>query len=345
LHHGGLDPDNPHIAAGHIRCAAHELPLGDEEVELFGPYAAPILELLEEQGAVRHIRGRWYWACSEYPAAEVSLRNIAGPVYTIQEETTGRVIGTMDEVGALLQLHDHAVYLHGGETYFVNRLDLEAGIAYVERRDLDYYTQAVTSSQLRIDEVEERRRWRAAEVGYGDVTVVTTIPMFKKIRFHSRESLGFEKLELPPQQLETVAMWFCPPAELVEEMNRRALGVGEALTGMANLLVEVAPLFVMCDPQDIGADVNASCLGRDALFLYDRYPGGMGYTRRCLERIEEIMSAARDVIRDCGCEDGCPSCVGAPVPAFAMSEPDSSVRGRIPDKAAARFLLDGLLGS
>jgi len=140
-------------------------------------------------------------------------------------------------------------------------------------------------------------------------------------------------------------MWFCPPAELVEEMNRRALGVGEALTGMANLLVEVAPLFVMCDPQDIGADVNASCLGRDALFLYDRYPGGMGYTRRCLERIEEIMSAARDVIRDCGCEDGCPSCVGAPVPAFAMSEPDSSVRGRIPDKAAARFLLDGLLGS
>jgi len=338
-----VDPDNPHVAVGHVRCAAHELPLSDDEAELFGPYGRVILELLEEDESVRHIDGHWYWARSEYPAAEVNLRNIAGPVYTIQDEAAGeRVIGTMDEISALAQLHDHAVYLHGAETYFVNELELEQKIARVQRRDLDYYTQSIQNSQIRIDEAEEQEDWRGGLVGFGDVTVTTTIPMFKKIRFHSRDSLGFEKLELPPQQLETVALWFSPPEELARTMQERGLVVSEALIGLANVLVEVAPFFVMCDTQDVGTVVNSSCLGRDALFLHDRYPGGMGYARRCMKRIEELMQTAHALVRECGCEDGCPSCVGSAVPAFAMTDLDSAVRGRIPSKAGALFLLDAL---
>jgi len=338
-----VDPDNPHVAVGHVRCAAHELPLSDDEAELFGPYGRVILELLEEDESVRHIDGHWYWARSEYPAAEVILRNIAGPVYTIQDEAAGeRVIGTMDEISALAQLHDHAVYLHGAETYFVNELELEQKIARVQRRDLDYYTQSIQNSQIRIDEAEEQKDWRGGLVGFGDVTVTTTIPMFKKIRFHSRDSLGFEKLELPPQQLETVALWFSPPEELARTMQERGLVVSEALIGLANVLVEVAPFFVMCDTQDVGTVVNSSCLGRDALFLHDRYPGGMGYARRCMKRIEELMQTAHALVRECGCEDGCPSCVGSAVPAFAMTDLDSAVRGRIPSKAGALFLLDAL---
>jgi DEAD/DEAH box helicase domain-containing protein len=318
--------------------------LSDADVETFGPYAQTILELLEEKQDVSHIEGHWYWACSEYPAADVNLRNIAGPVYTIMEEPAGTVIGTMDEVSALSQLHDHAVYLHGAETYLVNKLDLDQKTARVEKRDLDYYTQAVTSSDIRIDETEHQAEWRGCTLAYGDVTVTTTIPMFKKIRFHSRDSLGFEKLELPPQHLETVAMWLCPPEAIVEQMKRHRMVVGEALTGIANVLVEVAPFFVMCDPSDVGTVVDSSCLGRDTLFLYDRYPGGMGYARRCLDRPEEIMRTIHDVIRQCGCEDGCPSCVGAAIPSFAMTDLDSGVRGRIPNKEAARFLLETILG-
>jgi len=339
-----VDPDNPHVAIGHIKCAAHEMPLSDDEVETFGPYAGTVLELLEEEEMVRHIEGFWYWASSEYPAAEVNLRNIAGPVYTIQDAASGeKVIGTMDEVSALSQLHDHAVYLHGAETYFVNQLDIEQKVAHVERKDLDYYTQAISSDEIRIDESEIESEWRGATLGFGDVTVTTTIPMFKKIRFHSRDSLGFEKLELPPQYLETVALWLSPPDDVVEAMKKEGLVVGEGLNGVANVLVDVAPLFVMCDPRDIGTDVNASSLGRDALFLYDRYPGGMGYARRCLDRVGEMMQTIYDVIGDCGCEAGCPSCVGAPTTPFAMTDLDSSVRGRIPDKSAARFLLEALL--
>ena len=339
-----VDPDNPHVVIGHIKCAMYELPLSDAGAALFGPYANVILELLQEEESVRHIDNHWYWARSEYPAADVNLRNIAGPVYTIQDESEGeRVIGTMDEVSALSQLHDHAVYLHAAETYFVNALDLEHKIARVEKCDLDYYTQAVQTSQIRIDEVEEEAEWRGAPLGFGDVTVTTTIPMFKKIRFHSRDSLGFEQLELPPQSLETVAMWFSPPEALAKQLQERDLLVGEALVGIANVLVEVAPFFVMCDTRDIGTVVDASCLGRDALFLHDRYPGGMGYARRCLDRIDEIMQTIAAVIRECACEDGCPSCVGAAVPPFAATDLDSSVRGRIPNKEAARVLLDALV--
>jgi len=339
-----VDPDNPHIAVDHLRCAVHELPLADGDRERFGPYADVLLELLAEDGVVRHIDERWYWACSEYPAADVNLRNIAGAVYTIQDESAGeRVIGTMDEVSALSQLHGHAVYLHAGETYFVNKLDLTENVAFVERRDLDYYTQSVQSSQIRIDEQAERGTCGPAEMGFGDVTVTTTIPMFRKIRFHSRDSLGFEDLELPSQTLETVAVWVCPPEEIVRRMLAEGLVVGEALVGIANVMVEVAQLFVMCDAQDIGTTIDASSLGRDALFLYDRYPGGMGYARRCMDAMEQILRTVRDVVRDCSCPDGCPSCVGAAVPAFAMTDLDSSVRGRIPDKKAAKYLLARIL--
>ena len=167
--------------------------------------------------------------------------------------------------------------------------------------------------------------------------------MFKKIRFHSRDSLGFEKLELPPQELETVALWFCPPEDLVREMIGRRLVAAEALVGIANVLVEVAPLYVLCDPRDIGTVVDSAPLKRDGLFLYDRYPGGVGYARRCLDNFEALLRTVRDVVRDCACEDGCPSCVGSAIPPFAMTDADASVRGRIPDKAGARFLLDALL--
>ena len=343
--HAVVDPDNPHIAVGHLKCAANELPLADADAESFGAYAEPVLELLEEDQYVRHIDEHWYWSSSEYPAATVNLRNIAGPVYTIQDESQGeRVIGTIDEISAMSQLHTHAVYIHGAETYFVNNLDLTEKVAFVERRDLDYYTQSVQTSQIRIDQAEAQEDWRGSLLGAGDVTVTTSIPMFKKIRFHSRDSLGFEELELPPQLLETVGFWFAPPEPMVQEMQQRQLLAGEALIGVANVLVEVAPFFVMCDTRDIGTVVDAKNLGRDALFLHDRYPGGMGYARRCLERFEQMMHTVAEVVRNCGCHDGCPSCVGSAVPPSAMTDLDSAVRGRIPDKAAARFLLDALLG-
>ena len=345
-----VDPDNPHIAIGHLKSAAHELPLSDEEADAFGDCAEPVLELLAEEGLVKHINGFWYWASSEYPAAQVNLRNIAGPVYTIQDSSQGnRVIGTMDEVSALSQLHTHAVYLHGAETYFVEALDFDKKIAFVTRRDLDYYTQSIQVSKIRIDEAEDERTWRGCTLGFGDVTVTTTIPMFKKIKFHARDSLGFERLEMPPQTLETVSLWLAPPGSAVEAVRalRHTEGedtvFAEGLVGIANALVECAPLYVMCDVLDVGVVVDSSNLQQDALFLYDRYPGGMGYAQRCVDSIEELMRAVYSVVSACGCDDGCPSCVESAVPPFAMTDLDSGARGRIPNKKAALTILRTIL--
>jgi len=336
-----IDPDNPHIAVGHLRCACHELPLCDEETRLFGEYGDAILELLGEEGNVRHLRGRWHFSSSDYPAAHVNLRSIPGPVYTIQEDLAGeRIIGTMDEPSALSQLHTHAVYIHGGETYIVRELNVDQKVALVERRDLDYYTQSIQMSQIRVEEIEDEAPWRGATVGFGDVTVTTTIPMFRKIGFDSRDSLGWEQLELPPQTLETVAFWLAPSQEVMRQLREEGIVTGEALIGLANLLVDVAPLYVMCDPSDIGAAVDSGSLGVEALFVFDRYPGGLGFAERCRQRLEEVLHTAATVLRECACEEGCPSCVGSAVPAFAATDLDSSVRGRMPDKRGALRLLE-----
>ena len=339
-----IDPDNPHIVIGHLRCAMHEMSMREDELSLFGVVGPVVAEVLAEDGEARRIGGRWYRSVTDHPASSVSLRNMSGVVYTIQDETNGsRVIGTMDEPSAYAQLHRNAVYLHAGETYLVRSLDLEQKIAHVERTSLEHYTQAVQVSQIRIDDTDTERVWRGATAGCGDVTVTTSIPMFRKNRFHARDSLGFETLDLPPQTLETVGVWLAPPDDLAAALRERQLIPLEALMGIANVLLAVAPMFVMCDESDIGVTVDPAPLGRDAVFLFDRYPGGMGFALRCLDRLEEMMQTVYEVVRDCSCEDGCPSCVGSAQPVYASTDLDSVVRGRILSRASARALLEGML--
>jgi DEAD/DEAH box helicase domain-containing protein len=343
-----IDRDNAFIVLGHIQSALYELALDAGQTPLFGPAAEDLIALLEEQGWVKRLGERQYYAKPDFPAAKVNLRSASPIVYTIIDATDHeRVIGTMDEVSAFTQIHTHAVYLHGAETYFVRELETEKKFAYVERRETDYYTQAVTMSKLVLDQDEDtldRGAWRECETGHGDVIVTTSIPMFKKVKFFSRESIGFEGLSLPEQTLETNAMWLVPSEKALALVREEGRAVSEALVGIANSIVEVAPLFIMCDPSDIGAVNDAANLGRDAIFLYDRYPGGVGFAARAKDLLDEIMRAALDVIRKCPCETGCPSCVGAAVPRFAQTDLDSATRGRIPDKEAALLVLHELLG-
>ena len=342
--HGVIDPDNPHIVVGHLKCAASELPVSDTDADQYGEYGAAVMDLLADERAVKRIADQWYWSTSEFPAAEISLRNISGTVYTIQDGASAeRVIGTMDEVSAFSQLHDNAVYLHGADTYLVKRLDIEKKIAFVERKELDYYTHAVRVSEIRIDEWEEKSGIRGGLLGFGDVTVTTMIPMFRKVRFHSRQNLGMEALELPPQVLETVALWFKPPESVIQQIKSQGYLPVEAFVGIANVLAEVAPLFVMCDVQDIGTVVDTRNLDRETLFLHDRYPGGMGFSRRCYDRFEEMLQTVNDIIVNCGCSNGCPSCVGSVVQPVGSAGMDAATQGGIPSKAAALSLLDLLL--
>jgi DEAD/DEAH box helicase domain-containing protein len=319
-----------------------ELPVSSEEGELFGEFTGAMLEILGEEGQARQVDGRWYYNQSGYPAAEVSLRNISDSTYTVieQREDGPEVIGTLDEISAFFQLHTHAVYMHNAQTYFVDHLDVDRKVAAVTQKGLDYYTQAVDETTIKVNETEMSSDWRVSGLGFGEVSVTTLVIMFKKVKFEDRDSIGWENLDLPRLDLDTMGCWLVPPVEALRVCRSFGLVASEGLKGIANVLADVIPLFAMCDRSDIGTTVDSSNTGRPTLFVYDRHPGGIGFSEKVYEMMEEVVSACLTVVSECGCEDGCPSCVGAPVP---PTGDNGGTRGTIPDKEAALVLLHALL--
>ncbi|MCS6863220.1 MAG: DUF1998 domain-containing protein, partial [Abditibacteriales bacterium] len=289
---------------------------------------------------------KFYFTQSGIAARDVSLRDIGDNTYTIVDTThSPRTIGTLDEWSAYAQLHDQAIYLHNGETYFVDRLDLNEKIAYVHKADVDYFTQALTETKIRVDEEELRRDLtRNAELAFGAVTVTDTVMMFKKIKFHTLENIGYGNLQLPTVDLPTQAVWLMPPPTAFARVKTFGRVPYEGMLGIANVITQVIPLVVLCDPMDIGAVVDSANTGTLTLFVYDKYPGGLGFAHKSFERMEEILESACQLIEECPCEDGCPSCVGSARRTYAYRAEDGEARERIPDKHAALIILHEILG-
>jgi len=339
-----IDPGNPHVLLGQLRTAAFELPLSGEEVEKMGEYAPAIARLLEEEGELNYLRGDWYWRGKGYPSATVNLRNISPNTYTIIDSTDeNSVIGTIDEASAFQQVHPQAIYLHEAETYMVDKLDTDKKVAFVSRCDVDYYTQSITETQVKVDREEKKEKWKISDKAFGDVSVTDLTFMFRKIKFGSRDSIGYGKCDLPPQILKTTGLWLIPPPEVFAEVRKWGRIPSEGLLGLSNVLREVVPLFVMCDPLDIGTTVNARSTRGQAVYLYDKYPGGLGFSLKGYDLFEDIIKASLDLIESCSCTGGCPSCVGSPIPPFSQLDPDTGGRGMIPDKEAALVILHSLL--
>jgi DEAD/DEAH box helicase domain-containing protein len=342
-----IDPDNPYILAGQLACASRELPVGPEDGEYFsGALSDEVLGLLQDEGKVKRIGPEWYWACGDFPAGEVSLRTMSDETYTIFDADAGNsVIGTVDGISALELIYPEAIYLHEGETHFVKELDLEMKAATVERKQVDYYTQAVLDSAILVLNEGERKTWRNETVCTGDAEVSWQTVAFKKIRFYTLETVGYKALNLPRLKINTKAMWLIPEAETLNAVKSAGLNPVEGLAGLRNLLITVVPIHCMSDRTDVGAVIDSTNTGSPSVFVYDRYPGGMGFAERAYTRLEEVLKACLDMVRDCGCACGCPSCVGLPVlmpPQHA--DPDTGYGWPIPNKDAAVMLLEGMLG-
>jgi DEAD/DEAH box helicase domain-containing protein len=354
-----IDPLNAHIVLNHVRAAAFELPIRKEDWQEFGDYCGPILKLLEDDRQVRQQGGQFFWSGPNYPSADVSLRNIGDDVYTIIIGTSAamaadglkavpndhsRVIGTIDEAGAFQQLHPQAIYIHGSETYFVNELDIRKKIAWVQKEDTDYYTQSITETKIKIENEELHKSEHASEIHWGDLSVTSVTYMFKKIKFGSRDSLGFGALDLPPQTLDTTGMWILPHPEAYALAKTAGRVPREGLLGISNVIREVIPLYAMCDTMDVGASVDSSAANAPGIFVHDRFPGGLGFALKAYELIDEILVACLELLDTCACGGGCPSCVGSPLPPYSHLDPDVNARGLIPDKEAAKSILHHLLG-
>jgi DEAD/DEAH box helicase domain-containing protein len=342
-----VDPQNKYILSKHLRCAAFELPLTDMDHDLFGELTEPILRLLEEFEDVKELDGRYYWSSTEYPARAVNLRTISDDTYTIVDVAReNAVIGVVDGVSALELVYPEAIYLHEGETYFVRDLDLEQKVAYVEKKEVDYYTQPVLESAIRIGESSTSKRWRGSDVFFGDATVTWMTSAFKKIKFYQLDSIGWSNLDLPPFHLETKALWLVPSKEAMDEVRAKGRNPVEGLAGVRNVAISVLPLFSMCDRRDVGGIVESSNTGSPTMFLYDRFEGGLGFAETGYQMIESLLQGCLELVDECDCEDGCPSCVGLPVlkPPI-QQDPDAGGAWPIPDKESARLLLKAMLGA
>ena len=313
--HGVIDPNNLIILLSHVKCALFELPF--EDGEQFGvDDISELLAYLEELNLVRHVDGRWYWATDGYPAEDVSLRS-ASPenVVIIDTQNGDRVIGEVDYVAASLEVYEGAIYIHGGATYSVERLDYEDKKAYVKPVDVDYYTDAESKTDIKVLAVFVEAPAERGASGNGEVAVSTLPVAYKKVKFRTHENLGIGRIYLPESQLHTTAFWRDFTPEALEAAHIGPKVIGGALQAVAHVLGQVASIYLMCDPRDVRAVpmVRAPFSERATIYVYDNYPGGVGYSDKLFRLQRMVFEGARDLIQACGCECGCPSCVGPPL--------------------------------
>jgi DEAD/DEAH box helicase domain-containing protein len=345
--HAFIQPDNLEILVNHLKCAAFELPIATEE--RFGDIDVPDLcARLAEAGFLHQAGDHYHWTHEAYPADTVSLRSVTSDNFVIIDITgEPNVIGEVDFSSALTTVHEKAIYLHGGEQYHVEHLDFKERKAYVKRVVVDYYTDAIRYTQVRVLEVATSARdardgeqsaapihERASLHSHGDVLVRSQVVGFKKIKFFTNENVGAGKLELPENEMHTTSYWITLERPLLESLP---FTVSERQSGMFALLhalESVAMLLLMCDGRDLGSAIGErppdaagaevfsparleEAVGASAkeffepnLYLFDAYPGGIGFSEPLFRAHELLVQKTRELIAACGCEQGCPSCVG-----------------------------------
>ncbi len=339
--HAFIQPDNLEILVNHLKCAAFELPIAPDES--FGDVDVPDLcARMAEAGFLHHAGNHYHWTQEAYPADTVSLRSVTSDNFIIIDVTgQPEVIGEVDFSSALTTVHEKAIYLHGAQQYHVEHLDFKERKAYVKQVDVDYYTDAIRYTQVKVLEVaqearaSERNPSVAALRSHGDVLVRSQVVGFKKLKFFTNENIGAGDLQLPENEMHTTAYWITLERKLIESLPFTISERQSGMFGLLHALETVATLLLMCDGRDLGTAIgekppapndagesivsmrmedavkaNAKEFFEPNLYLYDAYPGGIGFSEPLFRAHELLVTKTRELIVDCGCEQGCPSCVG-----------------------------------
>jgi DEAD/DEAH box helicase domain-containing protein len=306
-----IHPDNLLILIDHVKCAAYELPFkrgdtfGGEKLE-------DMMEFLVEEKVLHHVDDRWFWMEQSFPAHNISLRSAAQENFVIIDMTTSehRVLGEVDRFSAPTLIHEEAIYIHEGVQFQVEKLDYPEKKAYVREVDVEYYTDANLAVELKVLHVDKETESGELVRQYGEVTVNAKATIFKKIRLRTHENIGSGPIHLPEEELHTSSYWFSFSDEAASKRSKNEMQF--ALLGIANVLVHIAPLYLMCDPFDIRVvpQVKAIHSQKPTIYFYDRYPGGIGLSERLYEVHDELIEKAQRLITSCTCQSGCPACVG-----------------------------------
>jgi DEAD/DEAH box helicase domain-containing protein len=331
-----INPDNLSILISHVECAAFELPFGDGET--FGKLdIGGVLKFLEEEKLLHHSQNKWYWTSDAYPADGVSLRSISSDNFVVVDATDEtQAIAEVDFSSALTTLHPKAIYLCEGEQYFVEKLDFEERKAYVKKTDVDYFTDAIDYTKIKILDVFDKKKLNRCLISHGEVHVATQVVGFKKIKLFTQENVGAGDLSLPQNEMHTTAYWLTVPAPLLQSLPFSSEEKINGLFGLAYLLHHVSPLFMMCDLHDVGVSVGDNLTGESVpprdmplrvatfdenpvftepefepnIFIYDNFPGGIGLSPALFDLEKALLRHSLQTINVCPCQEGCPSCVG-----------------------------------
>ena len=332
-----VNPDNPYILRAHLLCAAWELPLTSDDEEVFGSALGEERVGLEERSLLKERRGRWHVSPAiAYPAQGINIRSTSGENFAIIDTSTGSLLETIEASVALFQIHPGAIYLHQGESYLVEELDLANRTAYAMPTSATYYTQAKDITDLHITRVVQSKSCRRTKVYLGEVEVTTRVVGFKKKAQFTEEVIGEEFLDLPPQHFPTVALWFDLPSQVIARVDARQLDFAGGLHAVEHASIGILPLFALCDRNDIGG-VSTPLhpdTGRAQIFIYDAHPGGIGIAEKGFDLVEELWQTTLKAIAECPCQEGCPSCI---------QSPKCGNNNKPLDKKAAQLLLEGLL--
>jgi DEAD/DEAH box helicase domain-containing protein len=306
-----LEYENEHIHLGHLLCAAHEAPLGDDDAEVLGPRWRAYAEALEAAGELVERRGRFVLRSPEdYPAARVSLRSAQPDSFAVMDVVNGELLGTVEAARAHSTTHEGAIYLHMGRSYEVVELDLDTRRAAVKPFDGSWYTQPKKETETWIERLLDQRETMGVKLSFGVVTVTETVTAYQRKRLPDHEVVDLVGLDLPTTSFTTQALWY-ELDDLGDLPMELLLG---SLHAAEHAQIAVLPLLAMCDRWDIGGlstNVHPQT-GCPTIFIYDGHPGGVGITRQGFRAFETLVSDAHRLIADCPCESGCPSCVQSP---------------------------------
>ncbi|KAF0241029.1 MAG: DEAD/DEAH box helicase domain-containing [Planctomycetota bacterium] len=342
--HGLVNPDNLSILVEHLKCACFELPVAAGEA--FGPASnlgnvTEILGVLGERKLLHQAGGAWHWASQVYPADTVPLRSVNNENFVIMDQSQqNRVIAEVDFESAPATVYPEAIYLCESKPYHVVNLDYAQHRAYVKPVDVDYYTEAITNTSVRVIDIFDHAESPAAKREHGEVHVAWRVSGFKKIKFATRENVGYGDVQLPDQEMQTTSYWFTIEPDSLKDLGFGRADLLDGTTGLAYLLHHLAPFLLMCDRRDLhhvvgdteaewfaiegqriskarevklkdaSVPVEALATFRPTIFLYDSFPGGVGFSQALWELHPQLMARAKELLEACPCSGGCPSCVG-----------------------------------
>ena len=339
--HARVNPNNPFILVNHLKCAAFELPIGEDE--RFGELdVRKFLSALDDEGVLHHAGRHWHWASETYPADHTSLRTVTTDNFLVidttarDEKQTKRrqIIAEVDWGSAFATIYPKAIYLVESEPYEVQELHFredEEKVAYVKRVAVDYFTDAISAKGVWILQRLAEAPPAAYLAEQGEVLVAEKVVGFKKIKMGTLENVGSGEVELPQQEMQTTAAWITVGSETLAHVSASREELIDGLRAVTYLLHHLAPIFLLCDIRDLGSwlgDTTPATGGvvatrestkrrlmdaaqfNPTIYLYDSHAGGIGLAEHLFDILPDLLRRGLETLETCACRDGCPSCVG-----------------------------------